>query len=645
MSRPTILIVEDSSTDVLIMKHALRDTYDVEHATSIPEARQRLAQKRYAAIISDYACPGGTGIGLLRWLKEHGIDTPLVMVSGNGDEQIATEALKLGAYDYVVKSEDSLASIGITLKHASEQHELEQRAVMLQQIVENASDSILTMDASGKVLTANSAVESMFGYSAEELVGQPIQNLFPEERARRQLGSGLRSEYTASRGWQGELNARRKDGARLLINLSVSPLRAPGGKPTCLIGIARDMTERRQLLDKLKRLSVTDNLTGLFNHRFFHDRLRYEFLRAQRYRQPLACIMIDADYFKSVNDSYGHLVGDEVLKGLAKLVAEATRSVDIVARYGGEEFAVLLPNTDLHGAVKCAENIWANINRTDIPTQQGDLKVSVSVGVAALTPDIENEEELHRRADDALLLAKRRGRNNVCVWNPQIGDNDASLSDFLGEGLENICVNLRQLVGPARQRYMDTVRPVLDALSRRHPLLRRHSTNVTLYSMELARLMSLKPEEQDALQYAALFHDIGHVTTPPTILNKRGELTAEEREVVQRHVRTSETLMEELALSPLEIAYVRHHHERYDGQGYPDGLVGEDIPIGARILAIADAYDAMTSERSYRQRLPETEALEELQRNAGRQFDPKLVQLFIRSRETPAPVLDNLARE
>jgi len=637
MGNLPVLLLEDCQTDALLVKHALRRQFDVTHVQTLPQAMKRLetAEHPYAAIITDYRLQGATGLDLLRWISAQGIDVPVMVMSGNGDEQIATEALKLGAYDYIVKSEDTLPSLAVDLRHVLHRHELEQRARMLQQVVENATDAIVTTDMNGVLLTANQAVEVLFGYAPAAAVGRSIEIFFPEKKASEAIAKML-AAGRADRAWQEELSARRKDNSSLLINLSMSVLCDSRGNPTRLIGIARDVTERRRLLDKLKRLSVTDNLTGLFNHRFLHDRLHYEFVRARRYGHPLGCIMIDADYFKSVNDTYGHLVGDEVLKALADLITQATRSIDIVARYGGEEFSVLLPNTDLEGAIRCAHNIWEITNNAEIPTKQGHLKVTVSIGVTSLTPDVLDEEELHRRADAALLAAKRRGRNNVCVWDDTALQTSVEMPDAFEQDLEALCENLRRVVLPARERYMETVRPVLDTLCRRHPMLRRHSTNVSIFAMELARLASMNEEEDEALQYAALFHDIGHITTPTRILNKPGALTPQERKIVRKHVQASATLMMELSLSELEIQYVRYHHERYDGQGYPDGLVGEQIPLGARILAIADSYDAMTSQRPYRRQLSQEEALEELRKNAGTQFDPALVSLFLEAHHVAA---------
>jgi len=175
-------------------------------------------------------------------------------------------------------------------------------------------------------------------------------------------------------------------------------------------------TDQQRVVDRLKHLSITDDLTGLYNVRFLWARFRYEFLRARRYEQPLSCLFLDLDRFKRVNDQYGHRAGDKVLRHVAEQISKSIREVDIVARYGGEEFVVLLPNTDLAGARQCAEAIRKNIADQAIKIGDTTIRTRLSVGVSMLTEDVANEDELLKRADTALLRAKKQGRNRVCVW-------------------------------------------------------------------------------------------------------------------------------------------------------------------------------------------------------------------------------------
>jgi diguanylate cyclase (GGDEF)-like protein/PAS domain S-box-containing protein len=616
-----ILLVEDSPTDALIVKHALRNRFEVEHVRTPEEARPLLETVSFAAVVTDYCLPGSDGLQLHRWIMERRLDVPVIIMSGHGDERIAAEALKLGAYDYIVKSEESLSSMGVVIEQVLRRHELEQEAQVLQEIVAHASDAIITLRTDGTVLTANHATSTLFGYAPDEVAGNPLATLFPRERNETDLDRML-AAGASGLSWQGELSARRRDGGDFPVHVSTSVLRDRGGRIRCLIVIARDVTERRQFLDRLKRLSITDNLTGLYNHRFFHDRLQYEFVRARRYGNSLGCIMIDVDFFKSVNDTYGHLIGDEALKGIAELIAHAVRNVDIVARYGGEEFAVLLPNTDIEGTRLCAEHIWETIGTTDISTRQGRLRLTVSAGASTLTGDVDDEEELCRRADDALLAAKRRGRNNVCVWReiapeeaPRRTGPDAAVP---GERLGDF----RRLVAPAKARYLEALRPLLESLTQRDPLLHRRASNVSIFAHELGRASGMDPAALASLNNAALIHVISRTAAGPASAPADAPDPLEE---FMRDVRVLET----------EAEFARRCSDRFDGTGPADAPSGPSIPLGARILAVAEAYEALLAEVAERPALSEEQAIEELRGLAGKELDPEIVELLARTRRLP----------
>jgi diguanylate cyclase (GGDEF)-like protein/PAS domain S-box-containing protein len=621
-----ILLVEGNATDALIVKHALRKHFGVEHARTAQEAQELLKRGTFAGVVIDCSQPEANGLLLQRWIVREGLEVPVIVISDEGDERIATEAFKQGAYDYTVKSEESLYALGEVLRQVLQRHELEQRAQILQQIVENASEAIITMKEDGQILTANRAVELIFLYPPEEVVGRPLTLLFPEEKPDQQEHRMLEAG-AAGRPWQGELSARRKDGAVFPAHISCSVLRDRAGRSRCLIGIVRDVTERREFLDQLKHLSVTDNLTGLYNHRFFHERLRYEFARARRYHEDLGCIMIDVDFFKTVNDTYGHLLGDEVLKSLAGIVGRAVRSVDLVARYGGEEFAILLPSTDMEGTARCAEHVWESVGTTEIPTRQGALRLTVCAGVAALADDMKDEEELCRRADAALLIAKRRGRNNVCVWDSAILGPEPAPEALQGQNVAQLRANLLRLTAPAKRRYVGALRPLLESWCQRNPALRRRMANVAIFAMELGRAVRMTPEELEALHNAALFHVIASAAGP--------EQASEHHEgearpgLGQEPASAAEELAAGLRVLGLEMEWLHHCRERYDGAGLPDGLAKKEIPLGSRVLAVADACDALISGRPEGSGSMDGAIMEALRLRAGKELDPDLVALFV----------------
>jgi len=624
--RPRILVVEDSPSDALLARHALRDQYEVDLAHDGREAMERLKAQRYTVVITDFRLPDMTGLEILAWIQRERLCVPVIVASSQGCERTAADALKQGAYDYVIKSEDSINSLPIVARQALRRFELEQRNRLLTQIVENATDAILTVDTDGIVVTANQAVRALFGWAPEEAVGRPVATLLAAGPG----GPGIEPALASCRAgepWRGELSGRRRDGSSFPIHLSASPLRGGGGDCP-VIAIVSDISERRKLMEELERLSITDDLTRLYNHRYFREKFRYEYLRATRYRQPLSCIMADIDFFKTVNDTYGHPAGDEVLKAVAGAIRRAVRDVDIVTRYGGEEFAVLLPNTSPAGARSCAEHVWSAIGAASIRLPQGVIHITASVGVATLDRSCRAEEDLLRHADQALYAAKRRGRNNVCSWNELQEEPTPGAALGAAASVNTLRRAVKDLALRMKTRQLEAARPMVFSILEASPSLQRHVAQVIAYSDLLGRAAGLGAEDIETVRFAALFHDIGKLAVPDRILLKSGPLTPEERRHMNEHILVGEELATEIGVPEREVSIIRHHHERFDGEGIPDGVRGDRIPLGSRIIAIADAYESMTAGRPYRAALAPAQALEEIQRCSGAQFDPALVQAF-----------------
>jgi len=309
---------------------------------------------------------------------------------------------------------------------AAPSEDLQRENAFLRLIIESAADPILAVNVGGRIALSNAAASHVFGYSPEEFLLLEAVALFPVEGP----GGGA---LTRGEPWSGDAIARRKDGSTFPVHLSLSRAPVPHGSPgpresgapeNWAILHIRDVADQQRMLDRLKQLSILDDLTGLYNARYFWARLRYEFVRSIRYQQPLSCLMVDLDRFKRVNDAYGHLSGDAVLKSVSKVMSSSIREVDILARYGGEEFAVILPSTAEAGALKCAEKIRLAVAQNALMLGPTTTHLTASLGVAALTPNLGNEEQLARRADEALLQAKRLGRNRVCLWSPDCPKTD-----------------------------------------------------------------------------------------------------------------------------------------------------------------------------------------------------------------------------
>ncbi|WP_414842606.1 diguanylate cyclase [Geobacillus thermoleovorans] len=354
-----------------------------------------------------------------------------------------------------------------------------------------------------------------------------------------------------------------------------------------------------------------DHLTGLYNHGFFKETLKEQFSDCKLLKQPLALAFLDLDDFKKYNDRNGHLQGDRLLTFFGKLLQKAVEGTNFtVARYGGEEFAILMPNTTKEDAYAFLNRLRKEVNDTyfegveHIPYRC----LSFSCGIAEMEKDMYESEELIHRADQALYYAKAQGKNNVQLYDKH-----------------NMCLDEIKF-----KQDLEALEQQVKFFLSKDVYTYRHSKRVFKYALEFgSRLDELTDHERQTLILGALIHDIGKIEVPRDILNKRGKLEKHEWEIIKKHVTWGrEIVAAEKRFDDL-LPLVELHHERYDGKGYPYGLKGEEIPKLARILCIIDSFDAMTTERPYQPTKTFEEALEEIKRCAGTQFDPVYAAKFI----------------
>jgi diguanylate cyclase (GGDEF)-like protein/putative nucleotidyltransferase with HDIG domain len=368
--------------------------------------------------------------------------------------------------------------------------------------------------------------------------------------------------------------------------------------------------------------SLTDPLTGVGSRRLHEDKLQEECERARRYKRPFSIAIIDLDHFKMINDALGHAVGDEAIRKVANCIRQEKRGPDIVSRYGGDEFALLVPETRAMEAVMLLERIRGKVQQ--ICLDQG-MSLSVSCGVAESFPETDEAPgDVVRRADLALYEAKNSGRNCVKMW-------DEGMTRVVNSGdleIERIKRLQRRLVGlseKAEKIFMESIWSLVQALEAKDVYARKHSENVVAYAVGIARTMELGPKYVDLIHRAAMIHDIGKIGIPDAILSKPDHLTPHERQIIEQHPMIAVRILEKMSFLENEIAIVRHHHEKWNGQGYPDGLARTAIPLGARIVAVADTFDALTSNRSYHSSRTVAEALRLLKDACGYDFDLTVV--------------------
>ncbi len=369
--------------------------------------------------------------------------------------------------------------------------------------------------------------------------------------------------------------------------------------------------ENAQLYTQARIRANTDELTGLYNHRHFHERLDQEITRDSRFGGTFSLIMMDVDLFKSYNDIYGHLAGDQVLRKVGEYIESSIRGIDLAFRYGGEEFAVILPEARIEDAYKVAERIRKTI---EAKTSLKAMPITVSLGIANWPNDGVMKEEIIGRADEALYRAKQMGRNRTCM-SSDIKKNNAPL------------LSAELVSNPKALSIIYALAATVDA---KDSYTYGHSRKVSEYAIAIAESMKLPLEKINSIRSAGLLHDIGKIGVPDSILNKNSSLSSDENELIKTHPKMGEEILKHVIDLTSCIPGILHHHERFDGAGYPAGLTGEKIPIEARILSVADAYDAMVSPRPYRKQLSLQEALDELKRCSGTQFDPDIVDAFVK---------------
>lgn len=390
-----------------------------------------------------------------------------------------------------------------------------------------------------------------------------------------------------------------------------------------LAPMGRWLIEVADVLRHAREEANTDRLTLVASRPTLLDLLFTEVDRAIRHDRPFCIAFIDLDHFKAVNDTFGHEIGDIVLRGVARVFREQTRASDFIGRYGGEEFVLALPETSIADAAAVAEKLRVAVLRERFRSGQGDeVNVSVSIGVAGGTGANLRVDKLLRDADAAMYVAKSLGRNQTYVF-AEPDDDAASIPRA------PLTAEARRRAVEVGDRARQAAESVLaDVLAPYAHYAGRPSPLIAEIAVQLATALKLPDAEVERIRVASLLHDVGKLAVPPQILEKPGPLDPAEWQRVVQHPRVGQLIIDRVAAVGAAGAIILHHHERYGGNGYPFGLHGSDIPIGARIVAIADAYDAMVRDRPYRRAIGHRAAIAELREHARIQFDPELVDLF-----------------
>jgi diguanylate cyclase (GGDEF)-like protein/PAS domain S-box-containing protein len=536
-------------------------------------------------------------------------------------------------------------------------------------ILNNIPDIAWLKDKEGRYIAVNVAFCLVCGTNMEELIGKNDLDIWPKELAekyraddREVMQLGMQKVF--------EEHLLNKDGKLLWVETIKTPIYNDRAEVIGTTGIARDITYRKQLEqdlhtqrsqleavvqerttelskaneelrreinvrkkieERLRQLSLRDPHTGLYTHRYLQESIEAEFFRARRYAHNLSAIMLDVDYFKSINDVYGHQFGDMVLKQLARQLKRLVRRYDIVSRFGGEEFVIVSPGIDRLQACALAQRILDALNLFNFGDDKQTVKLKLSLAVASYPEDgISKGMGLVNLTEQILNKAKEGGGNRVYSSIDIRKRKEAALEK--GSRKAEIKVlkrELQKITSKANQNLVESIFALAKTIELKDHYTGEHVEKTVHYATEIAGGLRLSREEIELVKQAAMLHDLGKIGISENILQKRAPLTEKEFEMIKKHPQIGADIIRPIQFLRSLIPFIFYHHERWDGKGYPSGVKGEEIPIGARIIAIADVYQALISDRPYRKAYSQKEAVKIIKSGSGNQFDPRITNIFL----------------
>jgi diguanylate cyclase (GGDEF)-like protein/PAS domain S-box-containing protein len=570
-------------------------------------------------------------------------DIEYIFLDRNGNEFTAVFSAS------VVKDETGVpVGFVATTKDLTERKKIEEAlkksAEKYRKIIENITDIMYTLNTAGQIVSINKALKTVFKYDCKEVIGRSFIDFISEEMlpgAIADFKQALKGDIVSS-----ESIIIDKDGKKHDVELSLVPT-IKDNTVLEMQGILRDITERKQTEKELKelnkkilftnkkfkKLAWIDSHTGLYSYHFLKSTIEREFSFSKRNGFPLSVLMIDVDHFKAINDVYGHRFGDLILRQLGRQLKITLRKYDIITRFAGEEFVVVSPGIDRFQAIQMGNKILNIVNSFNFGNKRNIVKVKMSISVVSYPEDKATKGiNLVELADAILRLVKEYGGNKVFS---SLDMRTKEASNQLAEK-ENIKVKLlkeklNRFLTRANQGLVEEIFSFAKKTSVSNKYFSNHIEDTVYFTRKITKGLNLSEQKAEPIIHGAILYDLGKIGINQKILDKKSKWTEKEFDEFKKHIQIGTDVVEAIPFLHHLIPTIKYHHERWDGKGYPEGLQKENIPLGARIIKIADAYKALISKRSYRESYTKDKAIEIINKEAGTKFDPRIAEILLQA--------------